>query len=101
MASPGSGWACHGPATALRLTRRSAVAPALRGCAGREVRYRCCQRVRDVGVTVRWRGSRPGGDLNPHIGAISPDRGNHAIAVTRAEADPPGYSAACSLSELL
>jgi site-specific DNA recombinase len=37
----------------------------------------------EVGQTCT-KGSCPRGDLNPHFGAISPDRGNHAIRVTRA-----------------
>lgn len=42
--------------------RRPAVDSETAGCAGREVQNRCCQGVREVGVTVRWRGSGPGTD---------------------------------------
>ena len=40
--------------------RRPLVDPAPQRFPGREVKYRCCQRSREVGVTVRWRGSGPG-----------------------------------------
>jgi hypothetical protein len=46
--------------------RPPTVDPALRRCSGRGVKYPCYQRISWARVTLRWRGSRPGGDLNPY-----------------------------------